>query len=130
VNSINFAPHLNQAMDTSTIQINVTRDAERMIDKLNWSASNTTADEPREAKAMMLSLWDGADRAALRIDLWTKNMMVDEMADFFFQTVMGMADTYQSATRNQELSDDMRAFAKSFIKKFQEQQVKEGNALK
>jgi hypothetical protein len=36
---------------------------------------------------MMLSFWDGSEKAALRIDLWTKDMMVDEMADFFYQTI-------------------------------------------
>ena len=30
----------------------------------------------------MLSFWDSTDKSALRIDLWTKDMMVDEMADF------------------------------------------------
>jgi len=113
-------------MNRSTIQIDVTLDDQRMPEKISWNASETTADEERIAKAFMLSLWDGTDRSALRIDLWTKTMMVDEMADFFYQTFMTMADTYERATRNNELSDDVRTFARSFYKKFQEQQLKEG----
>jgi hypothetical protein len=35
---------------------------------------------------MMVSFWDGADKAAMRIDLWTQQMMVDEMADFLSRT--------------------------------------------
>jgi len=73
----------------------------------------------------MLAFWDGADKSALRIDLWTKDMMVDEMADFFYQTIMGMADSYNRATHNQELVSDMKTFAKDFMKKFKEQQLKE-----
>jgi hypothetical protein len=39
------------------------------------------------------------EKAALRIDLWTKDMMVDEMADFFYQTLMTMAEyLWQSNT--------------------------------
>lgn len=43
-------------------------------------------------------------------------MMVDEMADFFYQTLLTMADTYQRATRNEEQVNDLRNFAKIFIK--------------
>ena len=72
-----------------------------------------------------MSLWDGADKAALRIDLWTKDMMVDEMEDFFYQTLMTMADSYERATRNRELSGDVKEFAKSFYKKSRERQLRE-----
>jgi len=64
----------------------------------------------------------------LRIDLWTKDMMVDEMADFFYQTFMGMADSYNRATHNAELVNDMKTFAKDFYKKFKDQQLKENKA--
>ena len=113
-------------MNKSTIKIDVTLDADRMPEQISWNASDTTAEDDRIAKAVMLSLWDGTDRSALRIDLWTKAMMVDEMADFFYQTFMTMADTYGRATRQAELSDDIRNFAKAFYKKFRDQQLKEG----
>ncbi len=73
----------------------------------------------------MLSFWDGADKTALRVDLWTKEMMVDEMADFFYQTIMTMADTYDRATHQHELVNDMKTFAKNFYAKFQASQLKE-----
>jgi gliding motility-associated protein GldC len=79
----------------------------------------------QKSKAMMLSFWDGADRAAMRIDLWTKEMMVDEMADFYYQTFMTMADTFNRATKNAELVNDMKNFAKDFYQKFRDQQLKE-----
>lgn len=113
-------------MTKSTIRLDVTLDADRMPEEITWNASSTTAEDDRAAKAVMLSLWDGADRTALRIDLWTKAMMVDEMADFYYQTFMTMADTYDRATRNTGLSDDIRTFAKQFYNKFREQQLKEG----
>lgn len=76
----------------------------------------------------MLSFWDAADKTTLRIDLWTKDMMVDEMADFFYQTMMTMADTYGRATRHEELVDEMKKFAKDFYGKFREKQLKENKA--
>ncbi|HYF32749.1 MAG TPA: gliding motility protein GldC [Chitinophagaceae bacterium] len=113
-------------MTTSTIRIDVTLDDNRMPEQITWNASDTTAPDDRTARALMLSFWDPADRAALRIDLWTKAMMVDEMADFFYQTFMTMADTYDRATKQKELSDDIRNFGKEFYKKFRDLQLKEG----
>jgi gliding motility-associated protein GldC len=112
-------------MQKSTIKIGVTLDEEKMPEAIHWSASDTSAEDDRKAKAFFLSFWDGEDRAALRIDLWTKEMMVDEMADFFYQTLMSMADTYQRATRNAEMSQDIKQFAQGFYKKFQDQQIKQ-----
>lgn len=112
-------------MQQSTIAIDVHLDNNKVPEQITWSADNSSAAAAQKAKAMMLSFWDGADKSALRIDLWTKDMMVDEMADFFYQTMMGMADTYDRATHNHELVNDMRTFAKDFYKKFREQQLKE-----
>ena len=113
-------------MTKSTIRIDVTLDDTKMPENISWTASETTAENDRNARALMLSLWDPTDRSALRIDLWTKAMMVDEMADFFYQTFMTMADTYDRATRQQDLSNDIRKFAKDFYAKFREQQMKQG----
>ena len=111
-------------MDTSTITINVTLDEQKMPEKIGWNATETSSEEHRKAKAMFLSFWDGEERAALRIDLWTKDMMVDEMADFFYQTLMSMGDTYQRATRNGVLAQEIKKFAQAFYKKFQDEQMK------
>ncbi len=116
-------------MQQSTITIDVLLDPDKVPSQINWSATASTADEAQKAKAMMLAFWDGAEKTALRIDLWTKEMMVDEMADFFYQTLLTMADTYQRATRNEEQVNDIRNFARDFYKKFQDQQMKE-NAMK
>ena len=110
-------------MQTSTITIDVQLDHEKVPQQISWQASASTADIAQKAKAMMISFWDGADKSALRIDLWTKDMMVDEMADFFYQTIMTMGDTYQRATQNVALANDMKNFAKDFYSKFRESQL-------
>ena len=109
-------------MKKSTITIDVQMDENRVPDSIQWSATESSADNAQKAKAMMVSFWDAADKSALRIDLWTKDMMVDEMADFYYQTLMGMADTYLRATQQKQLSDDMKAFARDFYQKFRETQ--------
>jgi gliding motility-associated protein GldC len=118
---------LNQykAMHKSTISIDVHLDENKVPQEINWSATDSTADMVQSAKAMIVAFWDAADKSALRIDLWTKDMMVDEMADFYYQTLMGMADTYMRATQQPELVADMKKFAKDFYQKFRETQLKE-----
>ncbi len=115
-------------MNKSTITIDVHTDENKVPSGITWNASDTSAEKNQKAKAMMLAFWDGADKAALRIDLWTKEMMVDEMADFFYQTMMTMADTYGRATRYTDQVEEMKKFAKSFYEKFQAKQLKENKA--
>lgn len=112
-------------MNQSTITINILLDPNKVPEQISWSASDSTADMAQIAKAMSVAFWDGTDKTALRIDLWTKDMMVDEMADFYYQMMMSMADSFKRATQQQEMSDDMKAFAKQFFDKFRAIQLKE-----
>jgi gliding motility-associated protein GldC len=111
----------------STITLEVSLDENKMPETITWSATQSEADQARDARAFMLSLWDPAERSALRIDLWTKKMMVDEMNDFFFQTMMTMSDTYQRATGNEDLVKELKAFARDFYKKAQDKLQTESN---
>ena len=112
-------------MRQSTITINVALDETNIPDQILWKASDSTAEQAQKARAMMLSFWDGADKSALRMDLWTKDMMVDEMADFYYQTIMTMADSFDRATHQTELVELMKSFARDFYGLFREIQMKE-----
>jgi gliding motility-associated protein GldC len=115
-------------MNKSTITIDVQLNENKVPENISWKASDSTIENSQKAKAMMLAFWDGAEKTALRIDLWTKDMMVDEMADFFYQTFMTMADTYDRATQHKEVVGDMKKFAHDFYHKFREKQLKENKA--
>ena len=112
-------------MHTSTIKIDVELDKDKVPQKINWVASDSSIQNMQQAKAMMIAFWGGADKSALRVDLWTNEMMVDEMADFYYQAFLGMADSYSRATHDQELVNDIKNFAKEFQRKFKELQLKE-----
>lgn len=112
-------------MHKSTISVEVLLDPNKMPEQITWDASDSAAAMKQKAKAMCLAFWDGADKTAMRIDIWTKDMMVDEMGDFYYQMLITMADTFTRATRQKELSDDMKAFARDFQKKFRDIQLKE-----
>lgn len=112
-------------MNKSTITIDVMLDADRIPQSIGWNTSDTSIENGQKAKAMMLAFWDGAEKTALRIDLWTKDMMVDEMADFFYQTMMTMADTYGRATQYKDQVEEMKKFAHDFYHKFNDRQMQE-----
>ena len=107
-------------MEQSKITIDVTLDPEKIPQQISWNASSSSAKDIQHAKAMMLAFWDGQEKSALRIDLWTKEMMVDEMGDFFYQTLVTMADTYRRATGQSELVEAIKLFAKDFYDKSRE----------
>ena len=115
-------------MRKSKITIDVELDEHKKVENISWNATDSTAEEDRVAKAFILSLWDGADKSALRIDLWTKEMMVDEMADFHYQTIMTMADSFGRATGQAALAQKMKDFAKDFYTAFREQQLSDNKA--
>ena len=112
-------------MTESSIQIQVGLDENKMPSEITWSAPDNSPQNTRKAKAFLLSLWDGSDKTALRIDLWTKDMMVDEMEDFFYQTLITMADTYERATRHNDLAADLKNFARTLYQKSRAKELKE-----
>ncbi|MEI2748774.1 MAG: gliding motility protein GldC [Ferruginibacter sp.] len=115
-------------MQKSTITIDVVLDPNKIPEQILWQANDSTAEMKQRAKAMCLAFWDGADKSALRIDLWTKDMMVDEMGDFFYQMMMTMADTFHRATKQEALTEEMKTFARDFFKKFRDEMMKEASA--
>lgn len=110
-------------MSKSTITIDVHLDTDKVPEAITWNATDSTAEEAQKAKAMLLAFWDGKEKTAMRVDLWTKEMMVDEMADFVYQTIVTMADTFNRATQQGELCADMKNFAKDFYTRFRESQL-------
>lgn len=103
---------------TSEIKFIVELDENRVPEKLTWSAEDGGV-ELEEAKAMMLSIWDSKVKETLRIDLWTKDMPVDEMKLFFHQTLVAMSETFQRATQDEKMADTMKDFCDYFAEKME-----------
>ncbi|NJX15938.1 gliding motility protein GldC [Tamlana crocina] len=102
----------------SKIELNVELDENRVPEKLHWSANDGGVSN-EEAKAMMLSVWDSKAQESLRIDLWTKDMPVDEMKVFFHQTLVAMSDTFYRATQDDKMSATMKDFCDYFAEKLE-----------
>lgn len=103
-------------MKKSEINIKVTLDDNHIPEKIEWSSTDT-GEKNSECKALMLSLWDAKENNTLRVDLWTKELMLDEMKHFFFQSLITMSDTYEKATNDAETAEEIRAFSKKIGEK-------------
>ncbi len=102
----------------SEIKFLVELDENRVPERLSWTAKDGGV-ELEESKAIMLSIWDSKVQETLRIDLWTKDMPVDEMKLFFHQTLVAMSDTFQRATDDEKMAATMKDFCDYFAEKLE-----------
>ncbi len=102
-------------MKTEQIKIDITLDDNNVPEKIQWAASENQ--KSAEAKAMILGVWDSAEQNAMRIDLWTKEMQVDEMKQFVHQTLLTLADSFEKATNEKKMADTMRDFCEYYAEK-------------
>ena len=103
---------------TSEIKFQIELDSNRVPEKLFWTAADGGVTK-EEAKAIMLSIWDSKAKETMRIDLWTKDMPVDEMKIFFHQTLIAMSDTFKLATDNKKMAATMKDFCDYFAEKLE-----------
>ena len=104
---------------SSEIKIKVTLDDNRVPEKIEWQATESGLNEVYEAKSFLLSLWDKKENATMGIDLWTKEMLIDDMNIHFHQVFLKLADTYKRATKNNEVADMIEKFSAEFADKLE-----------
>ena len=98
----------------SEIKINVGLDENRVPEQIHWSADDGNI-ENMEAKALLVSVWDSQHKDTFKINLWTKEMPVNEMKQFFHQTLLSMQQTYQTATGDDKMAATMQDFCDYFL---------------
>ena len=63
---------------------------------------------------MMLSVWDNENKTTAAIDLWIKDITIDDMNLYFYQVIHKMADTYLRATKNADIARSIHDFGYGF----------------
>ena len=99
----------------ANIRILVELDENKIPEKIIWSAPDGGVNN-QVSKAIFLSIWDHKNKESLAIDLWTKEMPVGEMNEFFYQSVITMGEAFQRATDNNKIKEVMEKFSE-FMKK-------------
>lgn len=105
--------------NSKKINIDVDLDNKNIPEDIKWSATDLRGYDEASCRAMILSLWDHKNKDTLRLDLWTKEMTVDEMKIFFHQTLVTMADTLENSINDPRISGDMRDFCDYFAEKME-----------
>lgn len=103
-------------MRTTNINIKVELDENHVPEKMFWNAEDGGI-ENEETKATMISVWDAAKKEALRIDLWTKDMPVDDMKMFLHQILLSISHTYEKATGEEDVAQWLEETAETFAVK-------------
>src|SRR6056297_556911 len=101
------------------IDIEVELDEKNIPENIRWRATDLQGYDEANCRAMILAMWDHQRKDTLRLDLWTKDMTVDEMKIFFHQTLVTMADTLEKSINDPRISGDMRDFCAYFAEKME-----------
>ena len=103
-------------MKSSEIKIDVELNENNLPTNINWSAEDG-AIKDENASAFLLSIWDPKEKNTMKIDLWTKDMSIEEMKQFFHQSLLSMADTFEKATGENLICEDLRDYCLHFAEK-------------
>ena len=100
----------------SEVKFKIGLDENKVPEEISWSAIDGGIDnEP--SKAVMISVWDHKKKDTLRMDLWTKDMPVDDMKQFYHQTLVSMAESFERATDDAKMGATMKDFCDYFAEK-------------
>jgi gliding motility-associated protein GldC len=102
-------------MKKSTINFTVQLDNNNVPDKIFWDATDKPDPELSETKSITLALWDHTQKNTLRIDLWTKDMPVEEMKKFYIDCIGGLAQSILTATGDEVMANETNALCERLV---------------
>lgn len=110
-------------MKKAEIKLTIELDDNNVPENITWESTDSQNKEALPVKSMMLALWDHNFKNTLRIDLWTKDMPIDEQKRFFFETLQTMGDSFLRASGNGALEkaviEDLRDYCAHFAEKME-----------
>ncbi len=106
----------DKIVKTSEIHLKIGMNENNLPVRMMWSAEDGGVKD-QTAAAMLLSLWDPAEKNTMKIDLWTKDLSIEEMKQFFHQTLLTLSDTFEKATGESKICEDLRDYCYHFADK-------------
>lgn len=111
-------------MRKSEIKFTVELDNQNIPEKISWEATDNPSGKTEETKAIALSVWDPYQKNTLRIDLWSKEMTVEDMKQFCIESISGLAETIKNATGDEVIFQEMKELCKKLAKHVDEENKK------
>ncbi len=105
----------NFNMKKSTINFTVHLDKQNVPEKIFWDATEKPDPGLTETKSISIALWDHKEKNTLRIDLWSKDMPVDEMKRFYIDCIGGIAQSILSSTGDETMANETNALCERLV---------------
>ena len=102
-------------MKKSTIHFEVELDQQNIPTRILWDATDKPEQGLTETKSISVSLWDQKTKNTLRIDLWAKDMPVEEMKRFHIDCIGGLAQTILSSTGDDYMASEINALCERLV---------------
>lgn len=87
----------------SEINFEIQLDKDRIPEKIFWDATENPNEGINETKAISISVWDHYHRGLLGINLWTKDMPVDEMNHFAVDMIGNLVQMIRDSTQDPKM---------------------------
>jgi gliding motility-associated protein GldC len=102
-------------MRKTEIKFDIELDNNNVPEKILWDASDKPDHTLTETKSISIAVWDNQQKNTLRIDLWAKDMPVDEMKRFYIECLGGMAQSVLQSTGDEYISNEMNALCDRLV---------------
>ena len=99
-------------MKKSRLEFDIELDVNQVPEKITMDSSDSQVE--LEIKSLMVSAWDSKKRESLTVDLWTKDMMINDMYIMYHQTLHSMASSLERSTGHNKLADALRDYCDFF----------------
>lgn len=103
-------------MKASEINFKVELDQNNIPEKIWWDATEKPEPGFSETKSISISLWDHVQKNTMRIDLWSKEMPVEEMRRFYIDCLGGLSQSVLSATGDEFMSGEINLLCEKLAK--------------
>ncbi|MFN8437209.1 MAG: gliding motility protein GldC [Cytophagales bacterium] len=111
-------------MRQSDINLKVLLDVNNIPDSITWEATDKPTDTTSDCKAISLNIWDKTGKGTMRIDLWTKEMPVNEMKRFCIEIIAGLGDTLGRATNDAYMANEIDELCAKLVQHMREEENK------
>ena len=106
-------------MKKSTIHFTVELDDNNVPENIYWDATDKPQGGITPTKSISIAVWDHNEKSTLRIDLWTKDMPVDEMKKFHIDCIGALAQSIANSTGDDYMANEMNALCDRLVQHVQ-----------
>ena len=99
-------------MNKAEIRFEIELDEDNIPEKITWGEDKDAG--RKDTQAVCIAVYDPIEQNTMRIDLWTKDMGMDEMKGFYLSAMAGMAESLSEATGDEEIGQAIMELCEKF----------------